>query len=349
MPGVFWPASGTAGDEVVTALGALTPRGRPSLTLVSSDTLASQRPVPAWARAGDARVVVYDADASAAYGRAAGKAAYAALASAADPDAPLVVAVDRSVARSATALRATLTAASGLAGREAGQFSEVTTGTPTRIALESANAGKERVAGLQALLADEEELTSFATILEDPAVLLAPERAEILHLISAGWRALPRLAADALADHRDATVETLASVAVVPPDPITLAAASGPLTFSIRNELAWPVSLVLVATPNDPRLIVPTKTPVEAGPAQNTRVQVPVEARVGSGESTLDLQLRSPSMVAVGDPVPVEVSVRAEWESFGLIVMIVLVSVMIVLGVVRTVRRMRRGREETGG
>ena len=39
----------------------------------------------------------------------------------------------------------------------------------------------------------------------------------------------------------------------------------------------------------DPAAAPAPPSPVEAGPSQNTRVQVPVQARVGSGESTLEL------------------------------------------------------------
>ena len=49
-------------------------------------------------------------------------------------------------------------------------------------------------------------------------------------------------------------------------------------------------------------------------------------------------------MVAIGDPVSFAVSVRAEWESVGLIAMAAIVGLMLVLGVVRTVTRRRRRR-----
>mgnify|MGYP001035419417 CR=1 FL=1 len=64
---------------------------------------------------------------------------------------------------------------------------------------------------------------------------------------------------------------------------------------------------------------------------------------VGSGESSVTLQLRSPTMIAIGDPVSVHVSVRAEWESVGLGVLIVIVAGLIIVGIIRTVRRRRRG------
>jgi putative peptidoglycan lipid II flippase len=112
----------------------------------------------------------------------------------------------------------------------------------------------------------------------------------------------------------------------------------------VRNDLPWPVTLTLSATPNDPRLIVQKTADVSAGAAQSTRVQVPVQARVGSGESTLDLQLRSSAGVEIGPRVRVAISVRAEWESVGIVVMSVLIGAMLVLGIVRTARKMRRRR-----
>lgn len=359
---VFWPATGTAGADVVAALGARTVDDVASITLVDSNALTTDATSPAWTTAGDAQVLVYDADVSSALGLAAGAAsplaradarasasAYIALAAAAAPDTTLLVAVDRTDAPSGAALRAAISAAESVTGRAPADIASLTSGTPAAIELDSVTTASDRVDALRTLLDDEAALTSFATILSDPAVLLGPERASILQLLGNGWRAQPTRAQNAFEAHRAQTVTTLGSVTVVPPSDITLAATSGPLAFSVRNELAWPVSLVLIATPNDPRLIVQNTTPVEAGPAQNTRVQVPVEARVGRGESTLRLQLRSPVMVAVGDAVPVHVAVRAEWESVGIVVLATLVGGMIVLGTVRTVRKLRRRGEPADG
>jgi len=352
---VFWPATGTAGGEVVAALGSLTTDDVPSITLLDSSAVASDAPA-AWATAGDARVLVYDAAASSAlgvaaastdvvtrYGALAEASAYAALATTDHPDATLVVAVDRSGTGSAASIAATVAAATSLSGRTATDLAALTSGTASAISLKSVPADAARVDQLNALLSDEVTLTSFATILADPAVLTVPERASILQLLGNGWRSDTTGAADAFAAHRAQTQTTLASVAVVQPSDITFAATSAPLQFSVRNDLEWPVSLVLITTQNDPRLIVQNTTPVEAGAAQITRVQVPVEARVGSGESSVTLQLRSPTMIAIGDPVSVHVSVRAEWESVGLVVLIVIVAGLIIVGIIRTVRRRRRG------
>jgi hypothetical protein len=120
----------------------------------------------------------------------------------------------------------------------------------------------------------------------------------------------------------------------------------------VRNDLPYPVNLVLYVTPDDLRLDVQRANPLIAQPSSNTRVEVPVQARVGNGDVTLDLQLRSRASVAIGDPESVEVSVRAEWETFGLAALGIVVGALLLFGVVRTVRRIRarqRGKDAAPG
>lgn len=356
---VYWPAPGETGGETVTALAAT---GEAPITLVDSSAFATDSAAsPAWASVDGAPVLVADAATSRALtsaatsanagttvGRAASLAAasaYARLAVAAAPDAPLLVALDRSVATAPDGVRTAVAAATRLAGRAAGDLATLTSGAPTPTTLRAAAVTPERLGDLAGLVGDESTLTGFASILADPAVLTAPERASVLQLLSVGWLDEHDRAADAIAAHRAQTRDTLAAVAIVPPTDITLAAGAAPLTFSVRNDLRWPVTVQLVATVGDPRMIVQNLTEVDAGASQITRVQVPVEARVGSGESSLRLQLRSATGIPVGDPVAVHVAVRAEWESVGLVVLSVLIAGMIAIGAVRTVRKYRRARE----
>ncbi|WP_223849005.1 DUF6049 family protein [Microbacterium hominis] len=299
----------------------------------------------------------YDADVSAALRTAslasdgvhqgAGLAAASAYASLAvqgsSASAPLLVVIDRASGRSSTGLRAAITAATSLAGRTAIDLSAVAAAPATAVTVTGGTApDSARVDALHGLLDDETALSAFATVLSDPALLTAPERAKILQLLANVWLAVPDQFATAVSDHRDATAKTMRAVAIVPPSDITLLASSAPLTFSVRNDLPWPVTLTLSVNPNDPRLIVQKTAEVSAGSAQSTRVQVPVQARVGSGESTLDLQLRSTAGVPIGSEVRVAVTVRAEWESVGIVLMVVLIGAMLVLGLIRTVRKLRR-------
>jgi hypothetical protein len=135
-------------------------------------------------------------------------------------------------------------------------------------------------------------------------------------------------------------------VGILPPSPINLFSAGAPIPIWVRNDLPYPVNVVLFATPDDLRLDVTQANEFTAGPQSNTRVQVPVQARVGNGEVSVQLQLRSRTLEPIGGPQVVEVNVRADWEGVGIVVLSLLVGGFIVLGVVRTVLRLRgrRGR-----
>lgn len=351
--GLYWPASGTAGGTVAAAVAALATAELPTTTLVPSSVAAES--MSGRASAGDAHLLVYDADVSSALhavsvatgsvdrgrGRAAASA-FTSLAHAESPGAGLLVTIDRGANRTASALDDAVRAAFALTGRIPVGLDSFLDDVPTPVTLSEVEPNPAHVAALTEFLTGETELGSFSSILADPRVLLGPERMSILQLIGNAW--LPDAAgfARAVARHRTATRATLDAVSITPPSGLTLAASSASLGFTIRNDLPWPVSLVLITTPNDPRVIVQNTTPIQVGASQNSRADVPIQARVGSGESNLTVQLRSPSMIAIGDPVSVDVSVRAEWESVGIAVLITLVSTMIVLGIIRTIMRRRK-------
>ena len=74
-------------------------------------------------------------------------------------------------------------------------------------------------------------------------------------------------------------------------------------------------------------------------------MQVPVEARVGSGEVVIELRLLSPYAASpIGEPQSADVTVRADWEGIGLVILAVLIGGFLTLGIVRTVLRRRAAR-----
>ena len=347
---VLWPATGSAGGDVVAALAAMDPA---SLTLISSATTSASS--GARATAGDADLLVYDSDVSSSLTavaatedgitRAAALAetsAYAALAMQEVGDGSLLVVVDRGALRSRLALRTAITAASTLPGYAPVDLGTLAAASPDTVEVGSADSGGDRADTVSRLLADESALTDFASVLADPTVLTAPERTSLLQLIGNAWRDLPDSWTTAVTEHRVQTHETLDAVGISPPSDINLLGSTAPLGFAVRNDLPWPVSLVLTAYPSEPVLIMQSTTPVEAGAKQNTRVDVPVEARVGNGSTSIDLQLRSLTGVPIGESRSVAVTVRAEWESVWIAVLAAGVSILFVGGVMRTVLRVRR-------
>ncbi|MFV0373539.1 DUF6049 family protein [Microbacterium sp.] len=350
---VYWPADGTAGPDTLAALSALAPQGQNAapLVVVPSSTVAGDAG-DAYGEAAGADLLVYLSEASAslsaaaagALTRGADLAAASAYLHLAAGDGPLLVALDRNSTADETTLRAAITAATALPGARSADLATLTAGSPAARTVREVEPVAERVETLLALDSDRAPLARFATVLENPALITAAEQAETLQLMGTGWADDAAAWREAVSAHRAQTRETLRSVEIIPPADITLLGSSAPLQFTVRNDLPWPVSVVMLATPNDPRLRVQAATEVEAGPQRNTRADVPVEARVGTGESTIVLQLRSRAMVSIGDPITAAVSVRAEWETVGVVAVSAIAALLLVMGVIRTARRVRARR-----
>ncbi len=353
-PNIFWPATGTAGPETVASLNALGTAEEPARVLIASSSVTGAR--PAAAAVGGVSTPVYDADVSRVLAAAAGQndatlrgaslaaaQAYLAVARAGSGDQPVLAVLDRGTDRSRVSLRATLGSIAVAPGFAPSSLADVAARPASEVSLASPTVDSTRVAELGDLLSDERAVDSFATILEQPELLTGRERAELLQVLSVAWTG--DAARKAVADHRAGTRTTLDSVGILSSD-FRLVSSSAPLRPWVRNDLPWPVTVVLAVRPDDARLRVQDRTTVEAQAAANTRVEVPVEARIANGEVSVDLQLLSPTDEPVGTPERVDVEVRAEWESIGLIVIVVLVVGFLSLGVVRTIARRRRTRAE---
>lgn len=350
-PNVYWPATGSAGSDTVAALGALGSADDPAHVLVPSTSVAGGARQAA-ASVGGVSTPVYDAEVSRALADAAGQndatfrgaslaaaQGYLALARATTGAQPVLAVLDRGTDRSRVSLRATLGLIATAPGFAGSRLAAVASSPASEITLTDPVVDDARVGDVGALLDDEQVIDRFATILDQPELLTGRERAEVLQVTSISWTG--DAARQAVSDHRDATRTTLDSVGILSSD-FRLVSSSAPLRPWVRNDLPWPVTVVLSVRPDDARLRVQPRTTVDAQASANTRVEVPVEARIANGEVSVDLQLFSPSGEPIGQPQAVDVEVRAEWESIGLIVIIVLVVAFLSLGVVRTVARRRR-------
>ncbi|HYI51079.1 MAG TPA: DUF6049 family protein [Microbacterium sp.] len=362
---VYWPGTGTATPDVVATLGGLVVDDRESVTLVPSTSTAagaSGGTVPGRTVAGDADLLVYDADVSRELHDASvaeetsvrgapltAAAAYLAFAVAETGGEPVMVTVDRGEDRSRVALRTAITSAAQAPGVTPLTLGSIAARIPAAVEIADAPTDQARVDAASALSSEEASLTRFATILDDVTLLTGPERAEILQILGLAWLPDPEGWQMSLEAHRVATATTLDSVGILPPSPINLFSAGAPIPIWVRNDLPYPANVVLYATPDDLRLDVAKATEATVGPQSNTRVQVPVQARVGNGEVSVQLQLRSRTLEPIGAPQVVEVNVRADWEGIGLTVLSILVGGFLVLGIIRTVLRLRarraRGRQ----
>src|SRR5690606_22108245 len=106
----------------------------------------------------------------------------------------------------------------------------------------------ERIALVKRLTTREASLASFATMLDDPALLTGRERAEILALLAVSWRGDNDGWTTAASAHDQRTTTTLDSVSIAATSPILMVSNQSSLPFSVRNELDYPVTVVLQAS-----------------------------------------------------------------------------------------------------
>ncbi|MDX2398939.1 DUF6049 family protein [Microbacterium algeriense] len=343
LPRILWPDDSLTQGDLRAFAGYL---GNGTTTIVSSTAVGGQSVAHATADGQD--LLVTDAAISQALSQVAGTAdavkrqrllaeatALLQLAQGRAPGAPLLIGLDRDENRSSDALRDAISTADSI-GFELAALRA----TPAAAATLTDAPDPARAAAVTSLLADEGALTAFSSILSDPQVLLSPERIRIMRTLAVGTS--ESAFAEDVAEHQARTQGTLAAVSIPPSSTIQLLTANADLPIAVRNDLPWPVTVQLFASPTDPRLEVKPMIETEVQANSTTRVKVPVSARVGSGEVTLRLNLYSPTGVLIQGDQSVRVAVRAEWEAIGLVIFGGLTVLLIALGVIRTVRRKRR-------
>lgn len=343
VPGILWPRSDVAAADL-TAFSSY--MGDAAVTVLSSTSVSGA--TGARAAVGAQSVLVADAEASDALSKASNEndtairqrwlaeaSAHLYLSAQANPSVPRLIGLDRDETRTAEALGEAISAVDslgfGLSGVLAAPAAPVTLTTEQDVT---------RATALQRMLDSEVVLGEFASILDDRQLLLSPKRIQIMRATAVGLG--EKGFDEAVAGVNTATTDTLNAVDIPPASTIQLLSANADLPFSVRNELPWPVNIVLSVRPSDPRLDVQSVTPATIQAGTTTRVKVPVSARVGSGEVTLRLELSSPTGVEISQPENVRVSVRAEWETIGLALFGGIIVLLLGLGIIRTVRRRRR-------
>ncbi|MFT4157412.1 MAG: DUF6049 family protein [Microbacterium sp.] len=347
--GILWPRADVTDDDLADFRAYL---GGEASTILPSTAFSEAR--SGHASVGEEDVLVTDAPASEALSAAAAEPdadaraqslaaanAYLFLA-AQSSSSPLAVGLARDEDRTSAALREAVATADAIGV----DLSTLRSTTATAATL-SGEATDDRSQALQLLLSDEQTLGEFSSILDDPQVLLSPERIRILRVIGASVTASEF--DGALSEHRQSTRDTLSAVDIPHSSTIQLLSANADLPFAVRNDLPWPVNVVLTVSPSDPRLDVQRVTQATIQAATTSRIKVPVSARVGSGELDLRLSLASSSGVPLGQQQTVRVAVRAEWEGIGLAIFGSLIVILIALGVFRTVRRRRQSADAGDG
>ena len=352
QPALLWPRGEVSRADVATLSRYADPAapGMATTTILPSTSFASGAdgaPVPARGAVDGAGVLTTDTAVSDALSRASAEkdpvrrgaplAEAEAMLWFSDPAAPVLVGLDRDAARPGDGLSAAL--ASAAAGPRGPTLSELLAATGVPLSIASA-AAEDRAAAVTTALDDEHQIAAFSSILEDPAQLTVRQRISILRLLAVGENADAASFAAAASDQRAATRKTLNAVGIQPSNPILISAAVD-VPIWLRNDLPYPVKVILEVRPSDGRLTVERFMEAKGQPQSTNRLKVPVESRVATAEVDLTLSLTSPTGVPVGTPQIARLTVHAEWESIGLLVLGGIAALLIGGGVIRTILRRR--------
>lgn len=190
------------------------------------------------------------------------------------------------------------------------------------------------------------QLQNFATASSQPELVSGYAGRSLSPLLSVAWNGAESAWTDALALMTLTTRGYIDDVHFGLTSNINMVGGQASIPITVVNGHSFDVTLSVHAVPSNPRLTVGEDQLVMIPADSQGTVKIPVAARVGNGDVNLTLSLASPSGEPVGEAVVVPVSVRADWEGFGLVIMATLFCALVVTGVIRTLRR-RRGTTPT--
>lgn len=342
---VFWPRSSLT--QNTADLIATYSDDPDSVIIVPSSSLNASPNSHPHATTGTASLLVADADVSTALSAAAHEGdtmrrgahlvEATALLSFTPATTPTLVALDRDEDRVPEGLRAAAIAFSSTATPDLTTLTE----RAPRAAQFTTDDDMIRAEAINDLLRDERTLTSFASILVEPAQLIERERLRILRLLGVGITPTEVEFETAVAAHQARSQETLTAVGVQPLKPFLLS-ANVDLPVWVRNDLPYPITVVLTAERQDPRIDVQRTTVIHAPAGTIARDKIPVSARIASGEVDVVMSLTSRTGVPIGTPEVARLTVRADWENIGLGILASLVLLLLGGGIWRTVHQRRR-------
>lgn len=178
----------------------------------------------------------------------------------------------------------------------------------------------------------------FAQVSDDATDLLAGLDEAVLAPLSVAWRSDVG-ARQAVVDGVVAAVDARRTgLSIAPLSTQRIISASGDLRFSVRNELAVPASVRIVASPRKACLRTEPSELVTLEPGAERVVQVPLHA-VANCEVQVEAVVTTSAGTPVSPTLTFQASVTPTIESVGTAVVGVLLLVGLVLGIVRTVRR----------
>jgi hypothetical protein len=200
-----------------------------------------------------------------------------------------------------------------------------------------------RVKQVNSLFDSEDAVGAFSSVLKDPTLLTGPRRLDLLATLSNSWVGNPTGWDGALAQYLKTSSTITDSVTIVKSSAIFQPADQINLPVTVRNDLDYPVSvLVTVRSPNGILKVVnegPVALTIEPNSQSGARVAV---QSVANGDVNVRVTVSSPTGVPLSGPSFVEVNVQAGWETAITVVIAVLLLGVFGFGIWRNISKRRK-------
>ncbi|MDJ0377404.1 DUF6049 family protein [Cryobacterium sp. PH31-L1] len=255
----------------------------------------------------------------------------------------LLVTFNRSIPESATRVAQTLAALDSTAWSNAAPLQAALDSTPgTTVTFRDQAIDSDRVTLARSLLQREAAIAEFATILADPLAFTAPARLDLLTLLDTTWASQTAAWADQVRANLAASFDLIHAVTVTTRGPIIVVGSKVDLRITLNNALDQAVTVRTEIVPSNGRLVVGETLETTIQPNSAQAVSVPLSAAVGNGDVVLRVTLFTLNGTPLGQPAPIDVSVRADWEGVGASIFAILVVGFFGFGIWRNIVRRRR-------
>lgn len=258
----------------------------------------------------------------------------------------VVLALERGAALDGVRLAQTLDALDALPYAEGTSLAAALTAPETAdAAVVDAPESEERLETVSTLLDAASRVEEFSAVLTDPQLLSGKRRNDMLAVLAVSWRDDDAGWAEAVTTSLDNADTTLSGVSIEATSTLNQLSRDSSIPVYVRNDLPWPVTVEISASTSNAVLDIDESSiePTAIDARSQGRVLIPVKARVGSGETTLRMQLTALDGTVIGLPARVSTNVRADWETVGTLSFGLLLVVVFGVGILRNIRRRRRG------
>jgi hypothetical protein len=357
---IAWPRDNTVAANDVPYFAA---NGLTSSILSSSNVALQSSASAGVVRVGDSTVLVSDDTVSRALRDAAGAltatdrqkslsdlaSGLAVVASEDDGTATTILAtLDRAAPADGTALADALNSLDTLSWSSTTPFDGFSTQGPAADAtVVDQPEAADRTGQVAALLASENQVAAFSSIITEPQNLLGENRANILSLLANSWASNSGGWNVAIEAQAARSAEILNSVAIVAGSPINLVSNTGDMPILVQNNLPYPVNVTVRLAPSNFRLVVQKEVTITVEAASSKQAKVPITAGVANGDTIVRAELVSPTGVLISaQPTFVPVNVSADWEVAGSWLVGSVVGALLIFAAIRLFLKRRHGRGE---